>query len=345
MNDNIKMLIEKINKDSRKQIVQLGNTLQPIQRIPFTSPKMNYLTRGGMPRGRMVEFVGAEGSGKTTTSLDIIANAQRQGLECFFVDAENTLDEAWATMLGVDIENLVIIKPTQNESAEVILQVVIALVESGEFGCGVVDSIPFLVPKAILEGTMDDKSYCGNAGCMTTFVNKINSRLSKTNTLLIMINQLRDKIGSTYVAYNTPGGRALKHAYSFRLFFNKGRFIDDDCKELTNSCESPWGNIVDVKVEKNKVCKPDRRLGNYTLKYHSGVDVFNDTIDTAILMNIIRLGGSWYYLLDADTGEVRKSAEGVELKYQGKAKAIDAFKTDYELFKTVYDAVNAKVID
>jgi recombination protein RecA len=321
-------------------LIVLGNQLPPIERIPFSSPKMNYLTRGGMPRGRMVEFVGMESSGKTTTTLDLIAQCQEAGGRAFFVDAENTLDEDWAKKLGVDVDNLVLIKPTHGESAEEILQAVIDLVSTGLFSMGAVDSIPFLVPKAVIEGTMDDKSYCGNSGTLTQFVNKINGLLAKTGTLLVMINQLRDKIGATYVAYNTPGGRALKHAYSFRLFFTKGRFINEDCKELTNQCETAQGNIVEVKVEKNKVCKPDRRLGQYTLKYDTGIDVYNDTIEMGIQLKTgIYLGGSWYYIINAD-GEPMKDGEN-ELKFQGKAKLLERLGADDILFRDVYDRVCA----
>lgn len=344
MNDEILMLMRDINRNNKKPIIQLGNTMRPMERVPFTSPKMNFLTRGGMPRGRMVEFAGAEGSGKTTTALDLVAQAQKQGINCFYVDAENTLDEVWATKLGVDVENLLVIKPTHNESAETILDIVIALVDSGQFGYGVIDSVPFLVPKAVLEGSMEDKSYCGNAGAMTTFVNKIISRLAQHNTLLVMINQFRDKIGSTYVAYNTPGGRALKHAYSFRLFFNKGRFIDVNCKEQTNACEYPAGNIVEVKIEKNKVCRPDRRLGNYTLKYEDGIDIYNDTVDVAILMGLMNQQGAWYHIHDTTTGTTKKDSNGKDLKYNGKAKLLEALGADDTLFTELYDVTCAAAV-
>jgi recombination protein RecA len=284
----------------------------------------------------MIEFFGAEGSGKTTTALDIVANAQKMGMNCFYVDAENTLDENWAIVNGVDVEELTLIKPTHGECAEEILDAVIDLVDSGMYGCGVIDSIPYLVPKAVLKGTMDDASYCGNSGKMTQFVQKVVAKLAGTNTLLIMINQIRDKVGSLYVSYNTVGGRMLKHAYSLRLFFNKGRFIDEECHELTNACENPAGNIVEVKVEKNKVSKPDRRLGSYTIKYSCGIDLYNDTVDVALILGILKQSGAWFYYLSED-GEVMKDSEGNEMKWQGKAKLLEKLGVDDGFFTLLHE--------
>lgn len=336
IDERVLAAVNAINKKHKTDIIQFGNVLKPIERIPFGSPKMNWLTRGGMPRGRMVEFAGKEGSGKTTTAFDLIAQAQKMGLNCFFVDAENTFDEDWATNNGVDVESLTLIKPKKNESAEELLEMVLDLVDTGLYGCGVIDSIPYLIPKAVLAGTMEDASYCGNAGAMTKFVGKVGNKLARNECLLVMINQLRDAIGASYVAYNTPGGRALKHAYSFRLFFNKGRFVDADCKELTNSCENPAGNIVEVKVEKNKVCKPDRRLGGYTIKYECGVDIYNDTLEVAVETGVIRQGGSWYMMVNED-GEVIKDDEGKELKFNGKKALFERLGNDDILFSQIYE--------
>lgn len=334
MNEKARVIIQTLEKKYKKKLLFTGDEMKQCTFIPFSSPKLTYLTRGGVARGRMAEFVGAEGSGKTTTALDNLANFQKidEGL-AYYLDAENTLDLDWGRKLGVDWERVIINRP-ENESAELLLDMVIDIIESGAVGWICIDSIPFLVPKAVIEGSLEDKSYCGNSGTLTQFTNKVIGRLSKRNVTLIMINQLRDKIGSPYVAYNTPGGRALKHAYSQRLFFYKGRFIDENNNELTNSgAVAPAGNIVEVKMEKNKVTKPDRRVGEYTLNYSKGIDILNDTVDLAIMMDVIRQAGAWYYI------------DEHELKFQGKAGLLNKLNEDAALFGQIYEEVNRKLLN
>jgi len=340
--DELKGIIETFNKKHGREIIFLGSQMKKISFIPFSSPKANWLTRGGIARNRLSEFVGAEESGKTTSSLDIVKNFQQiSNRAVLFVDAENSIDFEWATLLGVDIDRVIWIKP-DDEYAEQVLQMVIDMVKSGKIGLVVIDSIPYLVPKAVYEGDMEAQSYCGNAGVLTKFAQKITGILTKYECTMIMINQLRDKIGTPYTAYNTPGGRALKHAYSQRLFFSKGKFIDESCNELVNSTDLAYGNIVDIRIMKNKVTKPDRRLGSYTLTYSDGIHVINDTIQAGLLTGVILQSGAWFSIVDKSTGEILSEAGGV-LKFQGKAKLIKKLEEDEELFNTVYEMVNEEV--
>lgn len=199
-------LVDAINKKYKKSIVQIGAELKKRDFIPFTSPKANYVTRGGVPVGKMIEFFGAEGSGKTTSALDIIKNFQSKFPErsVVYLDAENTLDIDWAEKLGVDMERVILIKP-EEEFGETLLDMVLDLIRSGEIGLVIVDSVPYLIPKAVMETDLEKKSYAGNSGIMTEFCSKVIPLMNKYETTVIMINQVRDKMGVTYTAYNTPG--------------------------------------------------------------------------------------------------------------------------------------------
>jgi recombination protein RecA len=155
-----------------------------------------------------------------------------------------------------------------------------------------------------------------------------------------MINQLRDKIGSMFVSYNTPGGRAFKHACSQRIFFHKAHFVDVLGQKVTNSEAEPKGNVIDIKVEKNKVSKFDRRLTSMMLMYDKGFDVLQDTIDLGLLYGVIMQGGKWYYIRDiSPEGEILD-----EKKIEGKSKLVEALTEDGELFQYIADKVSEKIM-
>lgn len=313
---------------------------EDVKTIPFSNPRLNYMTYGGIPCGKFVEFFGAEGGGKTTTALDIIGQAQKlfPDKKAVFVDAENTLDTEWASLLGVNIDDLILITP-DNESAEEITQIMIDLIDSGEVSVMVLDSIPHLVSAQQLSKDMAGKTYGGVSGVMTLFAQKIVGKLLKSNTALIFINQVREDMTSPYFRFRTPGGRALKHAYSVRLFLSKGRFIDNECKEIPNSSETPFGNIVEIKVQKTKVFKPDRRMGKYTLKYYTGIDNVTDLVFTAIYLDLIVQAGSWYTFVDPETGEVMEDAMGKSLKFQGSNNVTKFLIDNPEIYEELFDKV------
>ena len=346
-------LMKEVNKKFKDDIMVKGiKRAETGVRIPFTSINANYMTYGGIPLGRAVQFFGEKGGGKTTTSLDIVANAQKlfkelaqkdktQPKEVLFIDAENTLDEEWAATLGVDLDSLRLLRPVA-QSAEDILQIILEAVDTGEVGLIVLDSVGVLLSNAAWESNMDERTYCGIAGPLTTFCGKITPLLHKHNCTLIYINQIRDVINSKFPMQSTPGGRALAHSLSLNVRFQKGAFIDENGIEQKNSCENPQGNIVQMYIEKTKICKPDRRVGFYTLNYTNGVDKINDMVLYALKEGFIVQGGAWYTINDISelkkTGEIKPklNEDGTELKFQGRSNLVKYFKEN----KKAYDEMN-----
>ena len=349
----------KLNEQYKLQIASKGMVYSHEEMIPFSSPRANYCTYGGLPRRGMVEFFGEESGGKTTTALQVVANAQKiftkewekqvQELEAkkkrakweeewltylkengplraVYVDAEHSLEPGWAALMGVDMENLYLIKP-QEQSAEEIFQMIIDLIESKLVGVLVLDSVAKLVTKKQLDGTMLDKTYCGIAGPMTTFCNKFDTIPIEYRPLFIVINQVREAIGDQWAHYITPGGKALKHTCRMRIMFVKGKFIDDGGYEQSNSCENPAGNIVKMQVAKNKVTPSSRRLGFYTLKYRTGVFMSKDYVDTAIQFGLVSQAGSWYTILNPENGEWMYDGD-TALRFQGYWKLIEFLEND-----------------
>jgi recombination protein RecA len=256
-----------------------------------------------------------------------------------YVDAENTLDEEWATLLGVDVAALILMRP-QEQSAEQVLQDMLDLMATGLVIMMVLDSVPMLVSQKLLkpDSTLEDKAYGGIADTLAEFSRKASSLISRNHIALILINQLREDLNNPYNQYKTPGGRALKHFFALRLYFRKGDFFDDKGAKLKQSAETPAGNLVDVHVVKTKVCKPDRRIGYYTLSYTDGVDVIGDTIDMAIKYDLIVQSGAWFRLINED-GEILEGPDGEELKFQGRPALLEYLRDDSEIFDELYDAV------
>lgn len=343
-------VMAKINKEFKAKIVTQGLVYEKQQLIPFSSPRANYMTYGGVPRRGMVEFFGEEHGGKTTSALDLCANAQRifkeenpeNPLKVVFVDAEWTLDSVWAATLGVDLDSLYIVRPEQ-QSAEQVLQMMYDLCKTGEVGLMVLDSVPKLVSKQALDKSIEEKTYAGNSVAITTFVNKFDTLPATSRPCLIMINQLRDNLGDDWKPTKTPGGRAVRHEYKMRIQFSKGPYIDDAGYEQKSGCENPQGNIVRMRLEKNKVTPSDRRVGFYTLKYRSGVYVMKDLIDAAKELGYIQQSGSWYVLIDPETQEWEKDGEGNPIRYQGIWKFYDFFWQNPDWFKYLNDTVLEKL--
>lgn len=288
-------LIAEVNKKYKTDIIRKASDLKGIEFIPYTSPMMNYLTRGGVPVGRIIELVGLPQSGKTTTALDIISNFQKKYTDkyCVYLDAENTIDKEWGETLGVDWSKVILIQP-ESEYGEELLDMLLDYIKSGKIGLAVLDSAPFIIPKAVQEKGLDEKSYGGNSALMKAFCDKAVPLCKKYECTFILINQLRENIGNPYKPYKIPCGTAIAHACSQILWFTKGSLLDDKYKEVSSGYSNPTGNLVSVKIEKNKVTKNDRRLQTYTLNYSTGVDEIKDTLDLALLLGIISQGGAWY---------------------------------------------------
>jgi len=311
-------VIKEMNKKTKEEVVTLGLPSYSCKRIPFTSPRMNYCTFGGLPVGTLIEFFGEEHGGKTTTALDIIANYQQMedARQVLYIDAENTLDVEWARKLGVDVDKMVVFKPT-SQSAESIFKFIMDAVETDEVGLWVLDSIPALSSAQELERTVEEKTYAGISGPLSVFSRRVEKLMHQHQCTGIGINQIRDDLGAMYVgAIKTPGGRAWKHFCCVRLQFSKGKYIDADGNDLSRSAESPAGNYVLMSMVKNKRCPPTRRTGFYTLNYEYGVDYLKDLVDVAIKYGVIDKSGAWFSIIDPETGEVIEKLQGQARVYE-----------------------------
>lgn len=251
---------------------------------------------GGLPRGRIVEIFGWESSGKTTIALYAIADAQKQGLKCLLVDAENAFDPEYATALGVDVENLQYCQPSYGEQG---LEVADRLMASGQADVVVIDSVAALVPKAELEGEMGDSKMGLHARLMSQSCRKMVSTISKHNCLCIFINQFRHKIGVMHGSPEvTTGGMALQFYASIRL--QVSRSITNDNTVFSGDVKE--GNKTTVKVIKNK-CAPPFRQAVFNIMYGTGIDNLAELVDLAVDKGIIVKSGSWYSYNDSKLGQ------------------------------------------
>lgn len=330
-------LIKALNKEMKEEVITQGIPSFDYEKIPFTSPRMNYVTYGGLPLGRLVEFYGEEGGGKTTTALDVIANFQNMypDRDVFYVDAENTLDVEWATKIGVDVDNLKLYQP-KTESAEKIFEIMKQFINTGETGICILDSIPCLTAEKDLGKELtDDARVGGISGILTRFCREIVGPCAQNKCMLIFINQIRDKINSTIPGQiNTPGGRALKHFCTTRIEFRKGSYIDENGKTLSRSSGEPNSQKILVNMVKTKFCRPNRHIGQYTINYDLGIDYITDLIDQAMLYNIIIKSGAWYQIVNPNTGEILVD------KVQGMTKLHEKLDGDVDLMEKVESLTN-----
>ena len=310
-------IVKDLNKECKENIAHKGIGEYNTDKIPFTSPRMNYATYGGLPIGRLIEFYGEEHGGKSSTALDIVANYQNMenSRDVLWCDCENTLDLEWATKLGVDVDSMYVLRPT-SQSAEEIFQFILDAIDTGEVGLWVLDSIGVLVSAAELGKSMDEKTYAGISGPLTVFSRKAELACQKYQCTGIGINQIRDDLGAMWAgAIKTPGGKCWKHCTSMRIQFSRGKFIDEKGNELTRNSEDPVGNIVQAAVIKTKVCPPDRRLTSYTLNYKYGIDYLKDLIYLAVKFDCVQKSGAWYSIVNPATGESLATVQGMPRVY------------------------------
>ncbi|MBR2339388.1 MAG: recombinase RecA [Clostridia bacterium] len=313
--------IERIEKECGKgAIMRLGEA----QKLEVSAVSTGSLTLdmalgiGGVPKGRIIEIYGPESSGKTTVALHIVAEVQKAGGEAAFIDAEHALDPAYAKKIGVDINNLLVSQPDDGEQA---LEIADALVHSGAIDVIVIDSVAALVPRQEIDGNMGASHVGAQARLMSQAMRKLSGTIAKTNTVVIFINQLREKVG---VMYGNPevttGGRALKFYASVRIDIRKG--------EVLKKGNEVYGNHVKCKVVKNKVAPPFK-TAEFDILYGKGISKASEIVELGVMTGVLEKSGSWF------------SYDGQRVG-QGKDKTVAYIETNPELMAEIEGKIRAR---
>lgn len=370
-------IIAKKRKDwGCPELMDIGSI--PTSKIPFSSPLLNYSTYGGIPRNRITEFCGVPGGGKSTTAIDICKNAyelfkreydeDKQKLQVLvnkgdksakikleeledrgpkrvlYVDLEHSFDAAWSKTLNIDPDKIEIMQPP-DVFAEDILQTVQELIESDELGLVVIDSLPSLVTQSEIDKKYGERTVASLSGLLTIFFRKITPILTRYETTLLFINQIRQNFENPYVI-KTPGGEAPKYYASLRMLFQLGKPVDFLGNELPMSTENPDGYIINAKILKQKSAPNDRKQGSYFLMCKSGIRVDMDYAQLAMKRyGLIRKAGAWFSFVEPDTGEILEVNEKT-VKVNGMIKVYEFLQNNTEYFnrlkKYIEDDINGK---
>jgi recombination protein RecA len=335
---NLETLIAQITKQfGDGAIMRLGEEEQLARKVPSISTGAFTLNLalgiGGVPRGRVVEIFGPESSGKTTLMLHIVANAQKAGGTCAFIDTEHALDPGYAAKIGVDLDNLLVSQPDSGEEA---LNICEALVKSGELDVVVLDSVAALAPKAELEGEMGQSHVGLQARLMSQALRKLTGSINKSKTCVLFTNQIREKVGVMFGSpETTPGGRALKFYASVRLDIRRLNNIKD-------SAGATIGSRTKVKVVKNKVAPPFTEA-EFDILYAEGISWEGSILDAAMEMNLLEKRGSWLALDGKQLGQGRDTVRDMlrgNLPMQ--QELIDKINATLEAKKAAIAAAKAK---
>jgi recombination protein RecA len=297
----LEMALSQIDKQFGKgSIMRMGETTHMgIEAISTGAMSLDLaLGVGGLPRGRVVEIYGPESSGKSTLAMHVVAEAQRNGGICAYIDAEHAMDPVYAGAIGVDVDELLISQPDTGEQA---LEIADMLIRSGAIDVLVIDSVAALTPRAEIEGEMGDTHVGLQARLMSQALRKLTGTLSKTNTIAVFINQLREKIGVMFGSpETTPGGRALKFYSSVRLDIRRIESIKDGVEVV--------GNRTRVKVVKNKVAPPFKQA-EFDIMYGKGISREGSLLDIAVDLGIAKKSGAWYTYEGEQLGQGRENAK------------------------------------
>ena len=353
----------------------LDNVKDNIPKIPFSSPLLNWATYGGVPRGRVVEFHGEEGGGKSSTALDICKNAVvafkeeheqkvqkyresiakgkkenegpledliEQGPKAVvYWDLEHSFDWQWASKIGITKGEIDVVQPP-DVPAEQICQTIEETVVTDEVGLIVMDSIPSLVTASELEKKYGERTVSALAGLMTIFMRKITPLCSRYDCTLLMINQTRDNMDNPYVV-QTPGGRAIKFYCTLRMYFRKGNPLDFAGNELPNNVENPAGYKIGVKIVKQKGAPFDRKVASYFLMSQSGIRPDFDYAKLAIdKYGIILKKGAWFSMCDPYTGEILEQ-DGKPIKVNGQVKVYEYLAANPDYYEKLKSYITADI--
>lgn len=346
-----------------------------IERIPMSSPLVNWSLYGGLPRGRMIEFFGEPGSGKSTSAIDACKNAviifeeefeakkseiqelasgdksisallddfiERGPRKVLYIDVEHGFDIKWAKVLGLDRTSIEVMQPP-NVPGEEILQSVLELIETGEVGMVVIDSVPALTPAKMLDKKLGEATVAPLAGLMTTFCTKVVSILTRYDCTLLLINQVRENLNNPYVI-RTPGGKAIEFYSSLRCCFRRGTPVDFLGNDLPMNAENPAGYKIEVQLMKQKTASFDRKKSTYFLMCDRGIVPELDYGTLAVnKYGIVRKSGAWFWINDPATMEPVMDGEK-PVKVHGMPKVYDYFKEhpDYyeKLKQFILDDIN-----
>ncbi len=319
-NKALEMALGQIDKQFGKgSVMRMGDkSIEPMDTVATGALALDIaLGIGGLPRGRVVEIFGPESSGKTTLAMHVVAEAQRNGGICAYIDAEHAVDPIYARAIGVDIDNLLISQPDTGEQA---LEITDMLIRSGALDVLVIDSVAALTPRAEIEGEMGDSHVGLQARLMSQALRKLTANLNKSQTICVFINQLREKIGVMFGSpETTPGGRALKFYSSVRLDIRRIESIKDGVEVV--------GNRTRVKVVKNKCASPFRQA-EFDIMYGKGISREGSLLDVAVDLGLVKKSGAWY------------TYEGEQLG-QGREKVKEFLAESPELMIELYEKVRS----
>ena len=375
-------IIKKRQKDWNCENLMTSAHAERGKKIPLSAPLMNYCLYGGIPRGKVTEFYGEPSGGKSTTAVDVCKNAidvfkqehqeqiatlqaeiakgnkgkisdledliERGPKRVLYFDLEHSFDGAWAHTLGIDDSDIDIMQPP-DVVAEELLETMLDIIETGEVGLMVMDSLPSLVPRAELEKKIGERTVAALSGLLAVFFRKLVPLLTRYDVTFLYINQIRDNMDNPYVV-NTPGGKSPKFYASLRIYFRIGQPVDFLGNELPQSTENPAGYIVQAKITKQKSAPNNRRQGSYFLICDSGLRPDFDFAKLAVTKyGICAKAGAWISLKDPNTMKPLEDDRGLPIKVNGLAKLYQYFQDHpdyYDMVKTfILNDINGKPED